>query len=228
MATELTFLGHASWAIKSGDANILLDPFLSDSPVASCTADSLQADHILVTHGHFDHVADVAPIANRTGATVVAMVEVAQWFANEQKVASTIGMNLGGTVKFPFGSVKMTPAWHSSELPDGSYGGLAGGFLVKFAEGTVYFAGDTALFSDMQLIARAEIDIAILPIGDHFTMGPDDSLEAIKFLQPKRVVPNHYNTWPPICQDAGVWAERVKAETDAEPVVLEPGQRITL
>ncbi len=226
MATDLTFLGHGSWAIKSGDSNVLLDPFLTDSPVAPCTADSLDADHILVTHGHFDHVADVASIANRTGATVIAMVEVAQWFANEQQVQSTVGMNLGGTVQLPFGSAKMTPAFHSSELPDGSYGGVAGGFLMKFAEGTVYFAGDTALFSDMQLIGKVGIDIAVLPIGDHFTMGPDDALEAVKLLQPKRVVPNHYNTWPPISQDAVAWAERVKTETDAEPVVLDPGESL--
>ncbi len=226
MATDLTFLGHASWAIKSGDSSVLLDPFLTDSPVAPCTADSLDADHILVTHGHFDHVADVASIANRTGSTVIAMVEVAQWFANEQQVQSTVGMNLGGTVQLPFGSVKMTPALHSSELPDGSYGGVAGGFLMKFAEGTVYFAGDTALFSDMQLIGKVGIDIAVLPIGDHFTMGPDDALEAIRLLQPKRVVPNHYNTWPPIRQDAAAWAERVKTETNAEPVVLDPGESL--
>jgi len=228
MATELTWFGHGSWAIQTGDSNVLLDPYLDDNPAASCKAADLEADYILVSHGHFDHVADVAPIANRTGAMVVAMVEVAQWFADQHQVAHTTGINLGGTLALPFGKVKMTLAQHSSQMPDGSYGGPAAGFILDLPEGKIYFACDTALFLDMQLIGAEGIDLAVLPIGDHFTMGPADSVKAVKLIEPRRVAPMHYNTWPPIEQDVEAWAAQVEAETSAEPVVVEPGGKIRL
>jgi L-ascorbate metabolism protein UlaG (beta-lactamase superfamily) len=191
-------------------------------------ADEVEADHILVSHGHFDHVADVASIANRTGATVVANFEIAQWFSQNHGVKNTIGMNLGGGVDLPFGRVKLTLAYHSSQLPDGSYGGNPGGFLISTSGGNIYFACDTALFSDMKLVGETGVELAVLPIGDLFTMGPDDSVEAIKLIQPRRVAPAHYNTWPPIEQDAAAWAENVRSKTSAEPIVLEPGGRIVL
>ena len=131
-------------------------------------------------------------------------------------------------MQLPFGSVKMTNALHSSQLPDGSYGGNPAGFLVTLEEVTLYFACDTALFGDMQLIGQAGIDIAVLPIGDLFTMGPDDAVAATKLIQPKRVLPAHYNTWPPIEQDAEAWAAKVREQTDAEPIVTEPGQPVSL
>ncbi|MAD79564.1 MAG: metal-dependent hydrolase [Planctomycetaceae bacterium] len=228
MTTEMTWLGHGSWAIETGGHTILLDPFLNDSPTSPVKADDVKADYILVSHGHFDHVADVASIANRTGATVVAAYEVSAWFESQHGVKNTVGMNLGGGIDLPFGRVTMTVAHHSSQLPDGSYGGNPAGFLLKLADGTVYFACDTALFSDMQLIGRAGIDLAVLPIGDLFTMGPADSIEAIKLIHPRRVAPAHYNTWPPIEQNAATWADSVRANTEAEPVVLDPGDKFTL
>ena len=228
MATQLTWLGHGSWLIQCNEHRILLDPFLDDSPVAPVKAAEVDADVILVSHGHFDHVADVAPIANRTGATVVAIFEIAEWFQRQHDVKETIGMNLGGTVELPCGHVKMTPALHSSQLPDGCDGGVAAGFLLTLGQQRVYFACDTALFSDMKLIGDAGIDLAVLPIGDHFTMGVEDSLSAIKLIQPRRVAPAHYNTFPPIVQDAEAWASRVKEETSAEPVVIDPGGTIAL
>lgn len=224
MSIKLTWLGHATWKMVAGEHTILLDPFLNDSPTAPVNAADVDADHILVSHGHFDHVADVAEIANRCDSMVVAIYELAQWFAENHSVKNTTGMNIGGNVTLPFGSVKMTPAIHSSQLPDGSSGGVAAGFLVRIDGKTIYFACDTALFSDMKLIGEAGIDVAVLPIGDLFTMGPEDSLRAVQFLEPKQVVPTHYNTWPPIEQDGNAWAERVKSETSAEPVLLEPGQ----
>ena len=133
-------------------------------------------------------------------------------------------MNIGGSLSLPFGSVKMTPAIHSSQLPDGAYGGVAGGFLIMLGDRTLYFACDTALFSDMQLLREKGIDAAILPIGDLYTMGPRDSVTATNYLNPKQVLPTHYNTWPPIEQDAENWAEMVRAGSTAEPVVLQPGQ----
>lgn len=223
---QLTWLGHGSWSIKIGDTNLLLDPFLDENPSAPCKAADLNADFILVSHGHFDHVADVAPIANRTGATVIAIFEIAEWFGAKHKVENRIGMNLGGGEDFPFGRVTMTVAHHSSQLPDGSSGGNPAGFLLEAEGKKVYFACDTALFSDMQLIGKKGIDLAVLPIGDLFTMGPEDAIAATALIQPKRVAPAHYNTWPPIEQDADAWAASVRESTPSEPVVLKPGDTL--
>lgn len=232
MATELTWLGHGSWSLRCGlrcgDTHVLLDPFLDDSPTAPVKAAAVEADYILVSHGHFDHVADVTAIAQRTGATCVANFEISQWLTHKQQVQNVVGMNLGGQLQLPFGTVKMTVAWHTSQLPDGSDGGNPGGFLLTLPDGKIYFACDTALFSDMSLIARGGVDLAVLPIGDLFTMGPADALEAVKLIQPRTAIPNHYNTWPPIAQDAAAWAMRVERETAARPVVLEPGATFTL
>jgi len=227
MATELTWLGHGGWSIRAGEHRLLLDPFLDECPTACCKADDVEADVILVSHGHFDHIADVVKIAQRTGATVIANHEISLWLG-KQGVENTIGMNLGGGLQQPFGHVKMTLAHHSSQLPDGSDGGNPGGFLLTLADGKVYFACDTALFEDMRRIGSVGLDLAVLPIGDLFTMGSEDSIEAVKLLTPKRVVPAHYNTWPPIAQDAAAWADLVRAETESEPVVLKPGEKISL
>ena len=227
MASELTWLGHGSWSIASGGLQILLDPFLDDSPVAPVKADQVAADFILISHGHFNHVADAQKIALRTGATLIANFEICEWFT-AKGVKKTHAMNIGGGHLFPFGRVKMTIAHHSSMLPDGSNGGQPAGFLISLPEGNVYFACDTGLFYDMKLIGAAGIALASLPIGDNFTMGPDDALEAVKLLSPQRVVPVHCGTWPVIAQDPDRWAQRVRAETSAEPVVLRPGEKIRL
>jgi len=208
---------------------ILLDPFLDESPAAPVKAADVKADFMLVSHGHFDHIADAVAIAKRTGATVLTNFEVGQWLGKQGVAAEKIvGMNPGGGVEQPFGHVKFTIAHHSSSLPDGSYGGVPGGFVLTLAAARLYFACDTALFLDMKLIAGGGLDLAVLPIGDLFTMGPEDSLDAIKFLNPKRVAPCHYNTWPPIAQDAAAWAAQVRSHTGAEPIVLEPGGTISL
>ncbi|MDH3716636.1 MAG: metal-dependent hydrolase [Planctomycetota bacterium] len=227
MATELTWLGHGTWLIQTGDHRILLDPFLDESPTAPIKADEVEVDTILVSHGHFDHVADLVSIARRTGATVVSCFEICEWVGN-QGIEKTEQMNLGGGIHLPFGRVTMTVAHHSSVLPDGSYGGNPGGFKLQLDDGVVYFACDTALFSDMQWIGAGGLDLAVVPIGDRFTMGPADAVEAIKLLKPRLAAPAHYNTWPPIEQDAAAWAERIRSETEAEPVVVEPGGKINL
>lgn len=228
MSIELTWFGHGTWQISLPEHTILLDPFFDDNPSSPIKATEVDADFILISHGHFDHIADAAAVANRTNATVVAIYEVAQWLAQNGEVKETIGMNIGGGVQLPFGHVKMTPALHSSQLPDGSYGGEPAGFVLTLNGKRIYFACDTGLFSDMTLIGTRGIDLAVLPIGDLFTMGPDDSIEAIKLLRPKRVAPAHFNTWPPIEQDSDAWALRVKQETDSDPVVLNPGGQFTL
>lgn len=219
---KLTWYGHGTWLIETGDHRIVLDPFFDDNPAATLAAADVEADFILISHGHFDHVADAAAIANRTGATLVAIYEIAEWFGKNHSVEKTIGMNIGGAIELPFGQVKMTMAQHSSQLPDGSNGGVAGGFILTAENKSVYFACDTGLFSDMRLYRG--VDMAVLPIGDLFTMGPADSIEAIKLIEPKQVLPAHYGTWPPIEQDAQAWAKAVSDTTQANPVVLKPGE----
>lgn len=228
MATKLTWLGHNTWTLDTGSHKLIIDPFLNDSPTSPVKAESIDADFVLISHGHYDHVADAPTIIKRTGATVVSNFEVCEWLG-KQGAQNLQHMNHGGAIDLPFGRVKYTPAIHSSVLPDGTYGGNPGGFLLTLTDGKkLYFACDTALFSDMKLIGAGGLDLAIVPIGDRFTMGIDDSVEAIKLLAPKRALPCHYNTWPPIAQDAKAWAAKVKAETKAEPVVLEPGQSVTV
>ncbi len=227
MAIRVTWLGHNAWSIDSDGTSILIDPFLDNSPTSPVKSADVAADYILVSHGHSDHVGDTIEIAQRTGATVISNFEISVWL-EQQKVKNVVGANHGGTLKQPFGDVKLTIAFHSSVLPDGTYGGNPVGFLLTLSQKRLYFACDTALFSDMQLLASPKLDLAVVPIGDIYTMGPDDSIQALKFLAPRRAVPCHYNTWPPIAQDAQAWAERVKKETSAEPLVLVPGDRFTV
>jgi L-ascorbate metabolism protein UlaG (beta-lactamase superfamily) len=229
MSTTITWLGHNAWSIDTAGAAILLDPFLNDSPTAPVKADGVKADCILLSHWHGDHLGDTVSIAQQTGATVLTNFEVGEWLKKKGVAGDkVVGMNPGGGIDQPFGRVKFTIAHHSSSMPDGSYGGVPGGFLLTLDEKRVYFACDTALFLDMKLIGSGGLDLAVLPIGDLFTMGPADSIDAIKLLNPKRVAPCHYNTWPPIAQDARAWAERDRSHTAAEPIVLEPGGAITL
>lgn len=225
---NITWFGHGTWQIEVAGKKLLLDPFLDENPAAPVKAPEVSPDVILVSHGHFDHVADAAAIANRCDAKIVAIYEIATWFAEKHKVQSTVGMNIGGTLDLEFAQVKMTPAFHSSQLPDGSYGGFPAGFLLTAEEKNVYFACDTALFGDMELIGAVGLDLAVFPIGDLFTMGISDSVEATKLTNPRLVAPAHFNTWPPIEQDADAWAERIRAETKSSPVVLKPGESFEL
>jgi L-ascorbate metabolism protein UlaG (beta-lactamase superfamily) len=229
MATMITWLGHNAWSIETGGKTILVDPFLNDSPTSPVKAEDVNADCILLSHGHGDHLGDTVAIAKRTGARVLTNFEVGQWL-KKHGVADdkVIGMNPGGGVDQPFGRVAFTIAHHSSSMPDGTYGGVPGGFLLTLSDARVYFACDTAAFLEMKMIGSAGLDMAVVPIGDLFTMGPENSIEAIKLLNPKRVAPCHYNTWPPIEQDAAAWADRVRSQTAAEPIVLEPGGQISL
>ena len=225
---KLTWYGHGTRQIETAGKTILLDPFLNENPSSPVGADEVSADVILVSHGHFDHVSDVESIANRCKSSVVAIYEIAAWFAEKHQVQDTIGMNIGGTADLEFATVKMTLAIHSSQLPDGSYGGMPAGFVLMAEGKKVYFACDTALFGDMELIGSSGLDLAVMPIGDLFTMGVDDSIEATRMTNPKKVLPAHYNTWPPIEQDGDAWADKIRSQTQSEPFVLKPGETFEL
>jgi L-ascorbate metabolism protein UlaG (beta-lactamase superfamily) len=227
MATKLTWYGHATLGLETGGSHILIDPFFSGNPVASAKPGEVSADFILVSHGHGDHVGDTAPIAKRTGAMVISNFEIASWF--EKKGLKTHGLHIGGGHHFPFGYLKLTQALHGSEMPDGSYGGNPAGFLLTTVEGKkIYMAQDTGLFGDMRLIGEEGIELAVLPIGDNYTMGPADALRAVKLIQPKHVIPIHYDTFDLIAQDADAWAKQVMAETSAQVHLLKPGMSYSL
>ncbi len=224
MSTRITWYGHATIGVETSDGyKILIDPFFSGNPAASTTADKVNADFIVVSHGHGDHVGDALEIAKRTGALIISNYEITNWLT-AQGAEKVHPQHLGGGFKHPFGYLKLTLALHGSALPDGSYGGNPAGILLTTNDGLkLYFAQDTGLFGDMTLIGDEGIDLAMLPIGDNFTMGPDDALRAVQFIRPKHVIPIHYNTWPLIAQDPHAWAKRVESETNAKAHVLEPG-----
>ena len=223
MTTKLTFLGHSAFQIETSGRVILIDPFLTGNPQASVSADQVQADYIIVSHGHGDHVGDTVAIANRTGATVISNHEIGLWL-QKQGVAKTHDMHIGGSYKFDFGTVKLTIAHHGSVLPDGTNGGNPVGIIVKTVDGNIYHAADTGLFYDMTLIGQEGLKVAILPIGDNYTMGPDDAIRATRMLNPDFVIPAHFNTFPLIEQDVSQWAANTERETTARPIVLRPGE----
>jgi len=213
MPVTITSHGHSTFSIDSDGAKILIDPFFTDNPQAKISADEVEADFILISHGHGDHIADAVAIAKRTGALVIANFEIVDWLG-ARGVENVHPLHIGGGNQFPFGRCKMTIAHHGSGLPDGSYGGNPGGFLLKLDNGvTIYYAGDTALTYDMKWLADDNVDVAILPIGDNFTMGPDDALKAVGLIQPANVIPCHYGTWPYIDVDPQAFKDRCVLET---------------
>ena len=227
MSTKITWLGHGTFSIETGGKLVIIDPFFTGNPAATKTADEVSPDALIISHGHGDHVGDAVEIAKRTGCLVVANHEIIEWLT-KQGVENVHAQHIGGSHKHDFGTVKLTIAHHGSSLPDGSNGGNPCGILLKTDDGTIYHACDTGLFYDMKLIGEEGIDVAILPIGDNFTMGPEDALRAVKLIEPKRVIPDHFGTWPLIDQDVTAWARSVRSETSTEPLVLEPGQSVQL
>jgi L-ascorbate metabolism protein UlaG (beta-lactamase superfamily) len=227
MTVTITAHGHSTYSVHVNDTHLLIDPFFSGNPAAKITPDGLNPDYILITHGHGDHVGDAVSIARRSGATVISNFEIVGWFA-AQGHEKGHAQHLGGGFTHPFGHVKLTVAFHGSQLPDGSYGGMPAGFLLTLEGKRIYIAGDTALYSDMALIGAAGLDVAILPVGDNFTMGPDDSVLATNFLNPEVVIPCHYNTWPPIAVDIDAWSAAIKEKCAATPVVLNAEESFVL
>lgn len=227
MTTSLTYYGHSAFLLQTAGHSVLIDPFLTGNPQAPISAADVQADYIVITHGHGDHVGDAVEIAKRTHAMVISNHEISNWL-KAQGVKRTHDMHIGGSHRFPFGTLKLTIAHHGSILPDGSCGGSPAGLLFQTDAGNIYHAGDTGLFGDMALIGEVGLKLAILPIGDNYTMGPADSLRAIRLLQPEIVMPCHVNTFPVIEQDVAAWSDQVRKSTSARPVVLQPGQQFAL
>ncbi len=227
MAIKYTYVGHATHFLDVNGTKIVIDPFFGDNPSTDMAADAVEADYILLTHGHYDHVADAVAIAKRTGATVVSNFEISNWLGQQGVPQEQLhAQHIGGGFNHSFGYVKLTIAHHGSGLPDGSDGGNPAGLLITADGKKLYFAGDTGLFYSMKLIGEEGLDLAVLPIGDNFTMGPDDALRAVKLLSPKMVVPSHYDTWELIAQDPQAWKNRVEAETDTKVAVLKPGESL--
>jgi L-ascorbate metabolism protein UlaG (beta-lactamase superfamily) len=222
---KLTYIAHSAFALEDGTNQVLIDPFISGNPLATCKPEDFAPNTIILTHAHADHVGDTVAIAKRCGSSVIATAELASWIGS-QGVERAIGANHGGTVRFEGGSTKFVPAWHTSSYPtaDGAVApGVPAGHVVRFGEKTMYFAGDTCLFSDMQLIGEEGLDIAVVPIGDHFTMGIRDAARAISFLKPRLAVPCHFNTFPPIRQNPAEFKAAVESTSGARCLILEPG-----
>jgi L-ascorbate metabolism protein UlaG (beta-lactamase superfamily) len=222
MAT-LTFHGHATCTLETdGGTLIVFDPFFGDNPLTDLAVEDVEADYILCTHGHYDHFADCIPLAKRTGATVISTFEIVSYLQS-QGVEDAHPLHIGGGSHFPFGYVKMTPALHGGQVAgddSGAYTTVPGGFWIDLDGKRFYHAGDTALLMDMQLL-KGRVDVALLPIGDNFTMGPEDAVRAVEFIEPGVVIPIHYNTWDLIAQDPGAFKAAVGDRARVE--VLAPG-----
>jgi L-ascorbate metabolism protein UlaG (beta-lactamase superfamily) len=221
---EIRFLGHSCFELIEGDTRVLLDPFLSDNPRAAVGPDEVDPTHIFLTHGDFDHYGDIEEIAKRTGAQIVAASEIASELtaAGLENVADP---NIGGTVTFDWGWVKLTPAWHTSVTPKGQVN-VPAGLLVNIGGKTVYHLGDTALFSDLKLVAgRGDaIDVALMCIGGHYTMDRIDAVTAAEFVGASTVIPCHYDTFPPIETDAEAFRADVESQTSSKVQILQPGE----
>jgi L-ascorbate metabolism protein UlaG (beta-lactamase superfamily) len=219
---EVRFLGHACFELADGDATVLIDPFLSGNPKAAISAEDVAATTILLTHGHGDHIGDTVAIAKRTGAPAVAIVEIANELGEEG--IDVRDPNMGGTVKFDWGWVKLVPAWHTSTTPKGT-ANVPAGLLINFQDTIVYHLGDTCVFSDLQLVGkRHPIDVALMCIGGHYTMDRVDAVDAAELVGAKTVIPCHYDTFPPIETDAEAFKSDVESATRSNVVLLEPGQ----
>ncbi|MBP2652033.1 MAG: metal-dependent hydrolase [Firmicutes bacterium] len=221
--TNLTYYGHSNFQLTNGATTILFDPFFTDNPCTTTKAEQIACNYILVSHAHSDHIGDALSIAKRTGATIITTAEIAAMAQEDGCTAH--GLSIGGKYQFEFGFVKLTPALHGA----GIAGGVACGFVVNFFDKMLYFAGDTGLFSDMKLIGGLnKLDYALLPIGGNYTMGIDDAVEAVGFLQPQAVIPMHYNTWPIIAASPEAFKQQTQAKYDTAVHIVNPGEAFQL
>jgi L-ascorbate metabolism protein UlaG (beta-lactamase superfamily) len=223
---KFTYYGHACFAVEAGGKTLLFDPFIKGNPLATdIRIEDIAADFIFVSHGHGDHLADLAPIAQRTGAKVIAPFEVGEWI-EKQGTKNVQAMNHGGAARFDFGRVKLTNAIHSSSMPDGSYGGNPAGFVIESRDGNFYYSGDTALTMDMKLVGEATaLRFAVFPIGDFYTMGVEDALRAAALVGAKKIIGVHYDTFPPIKLDHAA-ANTAAAKAEVQLLLPKIGETI--
>jgi L-ascorbate metabolism protein UlaG (beta-lactamase superfamily) len=219
---KITYLGHSGFLIECCEHSIVIDPFITGNPLAKHSIEDIKVQDILITHAHGDHLGDAIKIAKNNDATITAIFEIANYCAEQG--AKTIGMNFGGKIKYKWGSAILTPATHSGQLPNGQYGGAAGAYVVDMCGNSIYHAGDTGLHYDMKMVKEVySPELALLPIGDHFTMGIDDAVIAAHWLGVNHVIPMHYNTFPPIEADPEEFAKKIKSRLDIECTIMDPG-----
>lgn len=225
---QIRFLGQSAFLLQAGDHRVLIDPFLQGNPLCPVTLDealSWNVDAVLISHAHGDHWGNALDFG-RAGIPVIGTAEIGG-YAQQHGAAQAVGMNIGGTYRAEWGSVTLTPAWHSSSFPDGTYGGMPTGLVVEMGNKRLYHAGDTCLFSDMRLIGDRGLDAAILPVGDHFTMGPEEAARCLELLRPRVAIPMHYATFPPLTGDPQVFAREGQAQ-GVDVRVLSPGDTTEL
>jgi L-ascorbate metabolism protein UlaG (beta-lactamase superfamily) len=223
---KLTYCGHSAFLVEGAGKKLIIDPFITGNPLCTLKKEELGVDYVIVTHGHGDHFGDTPAIAKKSGATIISNFEIASYA--EKLGCKVHPMHIGGAARFDFGTVKLTIAHHGSCLPDGTYGGNPTGVFLEIEGRHIYHAGDTGLFYDMKLIGDRRVDVALLPIGDNFTMGPEDALEAVKLIRPAVVIPMHYGTFEIVKQDPFAFKESVERETRSKCVVLKPGESFEL
>lgn len=225
---NIRFLGHSAFLLQHGQTRLLLDPFIQGNPKSPTTLEEAltwDITAVLLSHAHGDHLGDALEFGRR-GVPVIGTAEIGG-YAQKHGASNAVGMNIGGTYRPTWGSVTLTPAWHSSSFPDGTYGGMPTGIIIELGGNRLYFAGDTCLFSDMRLIGDRGLDAAILPIGDHYTMGPEEAARSLELLRPKVAIPMHYATFPPLTGDPKVFQREGQAR-GVDIRILEPGQSTDL
>ena len=227
MSVSIVYHGHSTFEVRSGDHHLIVDPFLNQNPLSDIKADAIKATHILLSHAHFDHMADAEAIAKKNSAVIYCNFEMSEYYSG-RGLKNVVGLNQGGTCTTPFGKLSLTIAFHTSTFPDGAPGGVASGMVIEIGGRRIYYSGDTALFGDMALIGRLwKPDLAILPIGDQYTMGPGHAVLAAEMIGSPQVMPVHFNTFPPIAQNPEAFAEDIRIK-GFKPAVLKPGEQLEL
>ncbi|MDD3013947.1 MAG: metal-dependent hydrolase [Candidatus Gastranaerophilales bacterium] len=223
MSINLKYLGHSAFIISDETSAIIIDPFLTGNPKASDSADKIIVNDILLTHAHSDHLGDAIEISKKTQANITAIFELANYCS--KKGANAQGINMGGKIKFDWGYAVWLPASHSSSLPDGKCAGDPASIFINFKGISIYHAGDTGLHMNLKMIGEYyKPEISLLPIGDYYTMGPDEAVQAAKWLRSKSIIPMHYDTFTPIIADVNHFKNKIESDTDAKCLILKPGE----
>jgi len=226
MSINIKYLGHSAFILSDESSSVIIDPFLTGNPKASESSDKIKVNDILITHAHSDHLGDAIDISKKTQANITAIFELANYCS--KKGAKAQGINMGGKIRYPWGYAVWLPASHSSSLPDGQYAGDPASIFINFKGTSIYHAGDTGLHMNLKMIGEFyKPEISLLPIGGYFTMGPDEAVQAAKWLGSKKIIPMHYDTFAPIKVDANVFKNKIQSETEAECIILTPGEIIT-